>query len=225
MKKTIIKNKRSKSAASLSGSRKHTLLEIIDTEIEKAIVGQKRLIEDMIIGFLSDGHILVNGVPGLAKTLSVKALARIFDLSFNRIQFTPDLMPSDIIGYDVLEEVNKKKDLSFCSGAYFSQILLADEINRSPSKTQSALLQAMEEKEITVGRYKHQLDRPFMVLATQNPFEQEGTYALPEAQLDRFMFMLEIHYPSLKEEVKVASKEWEGGLDKIVPVISSKDSG
>ncbi len=192
----------------------------VQKELEKTIVGQKDLIEQMLVGFLSEGHLLLNGVPGLAKTLLIKSLAKAFDLSFNRIQFTPDLMPSDIVGYDVFEEKGAKKNFRFVEGPIFSQILLADEINRSPAKTQSALLQAMEEKEVTLSGHKYPLQTPFMVLATQNPFEQEGTYVLPEAQLDRFMFMLQVTYPSLKDETKIACLHSEEILKEVKPVVS-----
>ena len=184
------------------GKAKNILVKI-KKEIAKVIVGQNALIEDIAICFFAQGHCLIRGLPGLAKTTVVKAIARAFGMDFNRVQFTPDLMPSDLIGYEVLEEIKSKKQFKFIKGPVFSQILLADEINRTPPKTQSALLQAMQEREVTVMGKVHQLSLPFLVLATQNPIEQEGTYPLPEAQLDRFMFLLNVNYPGFEEEMEV----------------------
>jgi MoxR-like ATPase len=172
----------------------------LKAEISKIIVGQDEVVSNILISIFSDGHSLLIGVPGLAKTLTVQTISRVLDLSFNRIQFTPDLMPSDIIGSEILDE---NRNFKFNRGPIFSNIILADEINRTPPKTQSALLEAMQERSITVAGQKHQLDLPFFVLATQNPIEQEGTYPLPEAQLDRFMFSIILDYPSFDEEVQV----------------------
>jgi len=174
-------------------------------EIAKAIIGQETVVEHMLIALLSNGHCLLVGVPGLAKTLLIRTLARVLDLKFNRIQFTPDLMPSDITGTEIIEEVagSGTKEFRFIRGPLFANIVLADEINRTPPKTQAALLEAMQEHRITAAGNTYTLDEPFFVLATQNPIEQEGTYPLPEAQLDRFMFNLWLDYPSAAEEVQI----------------------
>ncbi len=169
-------------------------------EISKVIIGQEEVVRDVIISVFSRGHALLVGVPGLAKTLLVNTIAQSLGLDYKRIQFTPDLMPSDIIGSEIL---NDKREFKFVQGPIFSNIILADEINRTPPKTQSALLEAMQEQSVTVGRTSHQLEKPFFVLATQNPIEQEGTYPLPEAQLDRFMFNIILDYPSYDEEIQV----------------------
>jgi len=177
----------------------------LDQEISKKIIGQSNIIDYLFTGLLCSGHILLEGVPGLAKTLLIKTLSETLDLNFNRIQFTPDLMPSDITGTEIIQEDEStgKRNFNFYKGPIFSNIILADEINRTPPKTQSALLQAMQEYKITSGGQTYDIDSPFFVLATQNPIEQEGTYPLPEAQLDRFMFNLLIDYPSQKEEVDI----------------------
>ena len=174
-------------------------------QVKKVIVGQDRVIEEMLIALLSDGHCLLVGVPGLAKTLLVSTIARILDLKFSRVQFTPDLMPADITGTDIIEEdkTTGKRQFRFVRGPVFANIVLADEINRTPPKTQAALLQAMQERQVTAGGETYQLDLPFFVLATQNPIELEGTYPLPEAQLDRFMFNIYVDYPSGDEEVEI----------------------
>jgi len=179
--------------------------ESISREIGKVIVGQEKIIEELLIALLSGGHCLLIGVPGLAKTLLISTLARVLDLKFSRIQFTPDLMPSDITGTEIIEEdiSTGRKNFRFVKGPIFANIVLADEINRTPPKTQSALLQAMQEHEVTTSGQTFKLDEPFFVLATQNPIEQEGTYPLPEAQLDRFMFNIWIDYPSAEEEEEV----------------------
>ncbi len=169
-------------------------------EIAKVIVGQNHVVEALLISIFSNGHTLMIGLPGLAKTLLVKTLSEVLDLGFNRIQFTPDLMPSDITGTEIL---NEKREFQFLRGPIFSNIILADEINRTPPKTQAALLEAMQEKSVTINGQLHQLPNPFFVLATQNPIEQEGTYSLPEAQLDRFMFNVLLDYPSFTEEVEI----------------------
>ena len=169
----------------------------VKSEIEKRIVGQEEIIEQLLISLFARGHCLLVGVPGLAKTLLIKTVAEVMDLKFSRIQFTPDLMPSDITGTEIIEEdqQTKKRDFKFISGPIFANIILADEINRTPPKTQAALLEAMQEHRVTAAGTTYQLPEPFFVLATQNPIEQEGTYPLPEAQLDRFMFNLWLEYP------------------------------
>jgi MoxR-like ATPase len=179
--------------------------ERIREEIAKVIVGQEPVIDHMLVGLLCRGHILLLGVPGLGKTLMARTLARTLDLEFRRIQFTPDLMPSDITGMDIIEEdpATGRRKLEFLPGPIFTNFLLADEINRTPPKTQAALLQAMQEREVSIGRRTYTLNPPFFVVATQNPIEMEGTYPLPEAQLDRFMFNLKVKYPSIKEEMLI----------------------
>jgi len=174
--------------------------EVIKNEIGKVIIGQKDVVEKVLISIFCDGHSLLVGVPGLAKTLLINTIADVLDLSFKRIQFTPDLMPSDITGAEIL---NDQRQFQFNKGPIFANIILADEINRTPPKTQAALLEAMQERKITAAGEVHRLDLPFFVLATQNPIEQEGTYPLPEAQLDRFMFNINLYYPSFDEEVEV----------------------
>ncbi|MDW8273049.1 MAG: AAA family ATPase [Chitinophagales bacterium] len=176
---------------------------LLKAEIAKVIVGQQEVIHHVMVSIFCDGHSLLIGVPGLAKTLTVQTIAQVLDLSFSRIQFTPDLMPSDIIGSEILDETRHFK---FNKGPVFANIILADEINRTPPKTQSALLESMQERSVTVAGVRHPLPRPFFVLATQNPIEQEGTYPLPEAQLDRFMFSIILNYPSFDEEVQVVKQ-------------------
>ena len=193
----------------------------IISEIKKVIVGQDKVIEEILIALFSRGHCLLVGVPGLAKTLLISTLAGIMELDFNRVQFTPDLMPSDITGTDVLDEEkgSKQRTFRFIKGPIFTNILLADEINRTPPKTQAALLQAMQEYRVTTGGTTHPLDLPFFVLATQNPIEQEGTYPLPEAQLDRFMFNIEIDYPTFDQEMDVVASTtctYEPALNKVI---------
>jgi len=175
----------------------------LTNEIGKIIVGQKDVVKAVIISLFSNGHSLLVGVPGLAKTLLISTIADVLDLEFKRIQFTPDLMPSDITGSEILDE---QRNFKFNKGPLFSNIVLADEINRTPPKTQSALLEAMQERSVTVSGVRYSLDKPFFVLATQNPIEQEGTYPLPEAQLDRFMFNIPLDYPSYEEEVQVVKQ-------------------
>ncbi|GAC1341043.1 MAG: MoxR family ATPase [Myxococcales bacterium] len=184
----------------------------IQTEIGKRVVGQEAVIEQLLIALFARGHCLFVGVPGLAKTLLISTLAEALSLSFNRIQFTPDLMPSDITGTDILEEdhTTGRRAFRFVKGPVFAHVLLADEINRTPPKTQAALLQAMQEKRVTAGGRTYPLDEPFLVFATQNPIEQEGTYPLPEAQLDRFMFMVDVGYPSEEEEVQIVRATTSG---------------
>ena len=175
----------------------------LKSEISKVIVGQEFIINQILISIFSGGHVLLIGVPGLAKTLIVNTVSRALGLNFSRIQFTPDLMPSDILGSEILD---KDRNFKFIKGPVFSNIVLADEINRTPPKTQSALLEAMQEHSVTVAGHNYKLSKPYFVLATQNPIEQEGTYPLPEAQLDRFMFSLNLNYPSFEEEVKVVNQ-------------------
>lgn len=184
----------------------------IKESIGNIIIGQNHVIDKLIISILCDGHSLLVGVPGLAKTLLVNTLAQALDLSFKRIQFTPDLMPSDITGTEILDE---NRQFKFLKGPVFANIILADEINRTPPKTQAALLEAMQEKHVTIANQTYQLQKPFFVLATQNPIEQEGTYPLPEAQLDRFMFMIEVDYPSEAEEIAIV-KQTTARQDKAV---------
>jgi MoxR-like ATPase len=174
-------------------------------ELSKIIVGQQAVIEELLISLLARGHCLLVGVPGLAKTLMIRSLANALDLQFNRVQFTPDLMPADITGTEVIQEVKStgQRELRFLAGPIFANVILADEINRTPPKTQAALLEAMQEHQVTVGGRKHPLPDPFFVLATQNPIEQEGTYPLPEAQLDRFMLQVRVDYPSEDEELEI----------------------
>jgi MoxR-like ATPase len=197
----------------------------IQEQLSQLIVGQDEVIEQLLISLFSRGHCLLEGVPGLAKTLMISTLARTMNLSFSRIQFTPDLMPADITGTEVIEE-NKStgaRELRYLEGPLFSHVVLADEINRTPPKTQAALLEAMQERQVTVGRVRHPLSDPFFVLATQNPIEQEGTYPLPEAQQDRFMFKVFVRYPSFTEEFEIARRTTAIVSDHIVPVISAEE--
>ena len=193
----------------------------IKSEIAKVIIGQEEVIDQLLIALISRGHCLLVGVPGLAKTLLIKTLAEVIDLKFSRIQFTPDLMPSDITGTEILEEdqITKKREFRFISGPIFANVILADEINRTPPKTQAALLEAMQEHKVTTAGITYTLQEPFFVLATQNPIEQEGTYPLPEAQLDRFMFNLWLDYPKFDEEIKIVqstTSEYIPNLSKVV---------
>src|SRR5437667_6583652 len=193
--------------------------QIITDEIGKVIVGQTGVIDQMLAAILSRGHCLLIGVPGLAKTLTVSTLARIMTLRFKRIQFTPDLMPSDITGTNVIDESESgRREFRFLRGPIFANIILADEINRTPPKTQAALLQAMQEHEVTIGQETHPLPDPFFVIATQNPIEQEGTYPLPEAQLDRFMFSIWVDYPALEEEQRILSQT-TGGMVRALDMV------
>lgn len=199
--------------------------EKIGQEIGKIIIGQKKVIEELLIALLANGHALIVGVPGLAKTLLINTLSQVLSLSFNRIQFTPDLMPSDITGTDILEEDpgTRRRAFKFARGPIFANIVLADEINRTPPKTQAALLQAMQEKKVTAGGQTYPLDAPFFVLATQNPIEQEGTYPLPEAQLDRFMFEIIIDYPSEAEEAEIVRSTTSAYEAQLKRVLSGED--
>jgi MoxR-like ATPase len=197
--------------------------QLMQQELQKVIVGQNDVIEQLFAAIFTRGHCLLEGVPGLAKTLMVSTLARILDVSFKRIQFTPDLMPSDITGTNVLDEDEAgKRNFRFVEGPVFTNILLADEINRTPPKTQAALLQAMQEREVTVGRQTFELPDPFFTIATQNPIEQEGTYPLPEAQLDRFMFNIKVGYPSSDEEEKILTQTTRTEKVEVRKILSSR---
>ena len=193
-------------------------------EISNTIIGQEEIINQIFTGLICRGHILLEGVPGLAKTLLIKTISDVLKLSFNRIQFTPDLMPSDITGTDIIDnDSTGKRGFRFIKGPIFSNIILADEINRTPPKTQSALLEAMQENKVTTGGITHSLDKPFFVLATQNPIEQEGTYPLPEAQLDRFMFKIKINYPTKDQEVKIVKSTTGSHKQNLNQIISKEE--
>ena len=199
--------------------------ERIQDQLSRVIVGQQNVVEELLITLFARGHCLLEGVPGLAKTLMISTLAKTMDLSFSRIQFTPDLMPADITGTEILEE-NKttgERERRFLQGPMFCNVLLADEINRTPPKTQAALLEAMQERQITVGRERYPLESPFFVLATQNPIEQEGTYPLPEAQQDRFMFKIFVQYPSFDEEFEVAQRTTGGVEEEVASVLNGEE--
>jgi MoxR-like ATPase len=197
----------------------------IRSQMSQVIIGQDEVIEQLLIALFSRGHCILEGVPGLAKTLMISTLSRCLSMTFSRIQFTPDLMPADITGTEVLEENRStgKREFRFLEGPLFYNVVLADEINRTPPKTQAALLEAMQERQVTVGRVRHTLSNPFFVLATQNPIEQEGTYALPEAQQDRFMFKVFVNYPSFREEFQIAKQTTSIQVDDIKPVLSAED--
>jgi len=194
-------------------------------QLAQVIVGQHEVIEELLISLFSRGHCLLEGVPGLAKTLMISTLARTLNLSFSRIQFTPDLMPADITGTEIIEEdrATGSRQYRFLQGPLFANVILADEVNRTPPKTQAALLEAMQERQVTAGRVRHPLADPFFVLATQNPIEQEGTYPLPEAQQDRFMFKVFVKYPSFEEEFEVARRTTSPMTDQVEPVLSAED--
>ena len=196
----------------------------LKSEIGKVIIGQEEVVNHLLTGLFCKGHCLLVGVPGLAKTLMISTLSQVLDPTFNRIQFTPDLMPSDITGTDIIEELpDGKKQFRFIKGPVFANIILADEINRTPPKTQSALLEAMQEHKVTAGGHTNELDEPFFVLATQNPIEQEGTYPLPEAQLDRFMFNIYINYPTFEEEKQIVTKTTGADISQVNSVFSKED--
>jgi MoxR-like ATPase len=195
----------------------------IEGELSKVIIGQKGPIEEILIALLAGGHCLITGAPGLAKTLLVKSIAQIFHLKFQRIQFTPDLMPADITGTEILQETDDGRHLNFVKGPIFANMILADEINRTPPKTQAALLEAMQEHQITASGVRHPLEEPFFVLATQNPIEMEGTYPLPEAQLDRFMFNVVIDYLPEDDEVEVVKQTTSKKPDPIRPIFTGED--
>jgi MoxR-like ATPase len=205
--------------------RLHEAHDRVLEQLSRVIVGQQQVVEELLISLFSRGHCLLEGVPGLAKTLMISTLARCLDLSFSRIQFTPDLMPADIVGTDVLEEdkATGSRHLRFLEGPLFANVVLADEVNRTPPKTQAALLEAMQERQVSVGRTRHRLSDPFFVLATQNPIEQEGTYPLPEAQQDRFMFKVFVRYPSFEEEFEIARRTTGTTPGEAEPVLSAAE--
>ena len=200
---------------------KSSFVNMITMGMDKVIVGQKHLVESLLIGLLSDGHILLEGVPGLAKTLAIKTLSSLIDAKYSRIQFTPDLLPADVIGTMIYSQ----KDEQFVAnkGPVFANFVLADEINRAPAKVQSALLEAMQERQVTLGKQTFALPKPFLVMATQNPIEQEGTYPLPEAQVDRFMLKVIIDYPKLEEEKKIIRQNINGERTEVCPILKTED--
>ncbi len=198
-------------------------LERVKAEIAKVIVGQENMIEHLLVALLSNGHVLIEGVPGVAKTITAKLLAKTISVDFSRIQFTPDLMPSDILGTSVFNV--KEADFKFKKGPIFSNFILIDEINRSPAKTQSALFEVMEEQQITMDGVKYQMEEPFLVVATQNPIEHEGTYRLPEAQLDRFLFKIEVGYPNLEQEIEIIKNQHNNRLEDKTDVVQTVISG
>ncbi|HTI59692.1 MoxR family ATPase [Mucilaginibacter sp.] len=206
-------------------SKLNAAVEQIKSTLGKIIVGQRDTIDLLIAGILADGHVLIEGVPGVAKTLTAKLIAKAIDAKYSRIQFTPDLMPSDVVGTSVFNP--KSIDFEFKPGPIFGNIVLIDEINRSPAKTQSALFEVMEERQVTVDGHNYKMDEPFLVLATQNPVEQEGTYRLPEAQLDRFLFKIEVKYPTLEEEITILTQQHQQvtteQLSHINPILSKND--
>jgi MoxR-like ATPase len=197
----------------------------IRKELSKVIIGQEKVIEQLLLCIFARGHALLMGVPGLAKTLLIQSLSELMELRFSRIQFTPDLMPSDITGTEILQETDipGRRAFEFVKGPIFANIVLADEINRTPPKTQAALLQAMQEQRVNAGKHSFQLEAPFFVLATQNPIEQEGTYPLPEAQLDRFMFLINVGYPTMEEELEIAKSTTGGSQAKLNKVLGAAD--
>lgn len=190
----------------------------IEAEVAKAIVGQNEVVRTVLIGILSGGHVLLEGVPGLGKTMLIRTLGEVLSLEFSRIQFTPDLMPADITGTDIMDEMNGQRSFRFQEGPIFANLILADEINRATPKTQSAMLEAMQEKTVTVANSTYPLPRPFFVLATQNPIEQEGTYPLPEAQLDRFVFKVNVLFPSANELTEIITRTTGGGMEPLTAV-------
>ena len=201
--------------------QKSTFVSNLTMGMNRVIVGQKHLVETLLIGLLSDGHILLEGVPGLAKTLAIKTLAQLVDSKYSRIQFTPDLLPSDVTGTMIYSQKDEKFQVK--KGPVFANFVLADEINRAPAKVQSALLEAMQEHQVTIGSDTFDMPNPFLVMATQNPIEQEGTYPLPEAQVDRFMLKVIIDYPTIEEEKLIIRENLQGSLPKISPVISAEE--
>jgi len=196
-------------------------IDVLFNEIGKVIVGQKEMVERLVVGLLGNGHVLLEGVPGLAKTLAIKSLASSMDAKFQRIQFTPDLLPADLIGTMIYNQ--KDGNFSIKKGPIFSNFILADEINRAPAKVQSALLEAMQERQVTIGENTFKLEEPFLVLATQNPIEQEGTYPLPEAQVDRFMLKVKITYPKRDEELLIMRQNVNGTTERVNPIIKKED--
>src|SRR6201995_1013806 len=206
-------------------SKLSAAVEQIKATLGTIIVGQHDTIDLLIAGILADGHVLIEGVPGVAKTLTAKLIAKAIDAKYSRIQFTPDLMPSDVLGTSVFNP--KTIDFEFKYGPIFGNIILIDEINRAPAKTQSALFEVMEERQVTIDGHNYAMEEPFIVLATQNPIEQEGTYRLPEAQLDRFLFKIEIKYPSLEEEIRIVTQQHQhktnDQLAEVKPILSKED--
>lgn len=198
-----------------------TLVTNLTTGMDRVIVGQKHLVDSLLISLLSDGHILLEGVPGLAKTLAIKTLSQLIDAKYSRIQFTPDLLPADVVGTMIYSQ--KEEAFQVKKGPVFANFVLADEINRAPAKVQSALLEAMQEHQVTIGDNTFKLPTPFLVMATQNPIEQEGTYQLPEAQVDRFMLKVIIDYPTLEEEKKIMRENLVGGLPQVMPVTTAEE--
>ncbi|WP_418636487.1 AAA family ATPase [Winogradskyella sp.] len=198
--------------------RESAFVDLLTLEMNKVIVGQKHMVERLLIGLLGQGHILLEGVPGLAKTLAINTLSKAIDASFSRIQFTPDLLPADVVGTLIFNM--KENDFTIKKGPIFANFILADEINRAPAKVQSALLEAMQEKQVTIGDETFVLDKPFLVMATMNPVEQEGTYALPEAQVDRFMLKTVIDYPTIEDEQQIVRANLKGAYEKVNPVVS-----
>ena len=201
--------------------RESSFIDIVNMEMSKTIVGQRHLVEGLLIGLLSDGHILLEGVPGLAKTLAINTLATAIDAKFSRVQFTPDLLPADLIGTMIYSQ--KNEDFIVKKGPVFANFILADEINRAPAKVQSALLEAMQERQVTIGEHTYKMDNPFLVMATQNPIEQEGTYPLPEAQVDRFMLKVKIDYPEFEEERLVIRSNLAKQKVQVNPVLKPED--
>ncbi len=201
--------------------QKSSFISVLTSGMNKVIVGQKHLVDALLIGLLSNGHILLEGVPGLAKTLAIRTLSQLIDSDFSRIQFTPDLLPADVIGTMIY--LQKEETFQVKKGPVFANFILADEINRAPAKVQSALLEAMQEYQVTIGSKTFQLPSPFLVMATQNPIEQEGTYPLPEAQIDRFMLKVVINYPSIEEEKLIIRENLAGSLPTVAPVVSIND--
>lgn len=201
--------------------RESSFMEMLNMEMNKVIIGQKQMVERLLIGLLTNGHILLEGVPGLAKTLAIKSLANIIDAKFSRIQFTPDLLPADLVGTMIYSQ--KNEEFIVKKGPLFANFILADEINRAPAKVQSALLEAMQEKQVTIGEQTYNLQEPFLVMATQNPIEQEGTYPLPEAQVDRFMMKVVIQYPSKEEEKLILKQHLESQLPQTNKVLKPED--
>ena len=193
----------------------------ITTGMDQVIVGQRHLVESLLIALLSDGHILLEGVPGLAKTLAIKTLSQLIDAQFSRVQFTPDLLPADVVGTMVYSQ--KDEQFQVKQGPVFANFVLADEINRAPAKVQSALLEAMQEKQVTIGSKTFTLPKPFLVMATQNPIEQEGTYPLPEAQMDRFMMKVVVDYPTIDEERRIVRENLAGALPEVKPVATTEE--
>ncbi len=198
--------------------RESAFIDILTLEMNKVIVGQKQMIESLLIGLIGNGHILLEGVPGLAKTLAINTLSKAVQATFSRVQFTPDLLPADVVGTMIYNM--KENDFAIKKGPIFANFVLADEINRAPAKVQSALLEAMQERQITIGDTTFKLDEPFLVMATQNPVEQEGTYPLPEAQVDRFMLKVVIDYPKLQDEQIIMRQNLSGGFSKVNPVVT-----